>query len=151
MQTGNLTVEQQINRENEEKSIIIGREQLNTPPIWLIDDVATNEYKRIVLEMEKINVIGNLDYNNVGAYCNAFSNYIKVTEELKGQDYALERETRTGNMLIRNPLIDIQTNYANEMRKFASTCGLTIDSRLKAATTTTTKSNQEIDKKYGNI
>ncbi|MBU5331423.1 phage terminase small subunit P27 family [Anaerocolumna aminovalerica] len=151
MQKGNLTVLQQEKKRLEEEYVRTGKNQLKTPPIWLIDDIAKKEFKRIVKELEKIDIIGNLDLNNLGAYCNAFSHYIHVTEQLNGQDYYIARETRTGVIFVKNPLIDIQTNYANEMRKFASLCGMTIDSRLKAATTKVNKQQEEINKKFGGI
>jgi P27 family predicted phage terminase small subunit len=151
MQKGNLTVLQQEKKRLEEEYVRTGKNQLKTPPIWLIDDIAKKEFKRIVKELEKIDIIGNLDLNNLGAYCNAFSHYIHATEQLNGQDYYIERETRTGVIVVKNPLIDIQTNYANEMRKFASLCGMTIDSRLKAAGLKIDKEQQEIDRKFGGI
>ncbi len=149
MQKGNLTVLQQEKKRLEEEYIRTGKDQLKYPPIWLIDDIAKKEFKRIVKELKGINVIGNLDVNNLGAYCNAFSNYIHVTEQLNGQDYYIARETRTGAIVVKNPLVDIQTNYATEMRKFASLCGMTIDSRLKAATIKIDKQQETISSKFG--
>ncbi len=151
MQKGNLTVFQQEKKRMEEEYIRTGRNQLKTPPIWLIDDIAKKEFKRIVKELKEIDMIGNLDLNNLGAYCNAFSNYIHVTEQLKDQDYYVVRETRTGTIIVKNPLIDIQTNYASEMRKFASLCGMTIDSRLKTASIKISKEEEEINRKFGGI
>jgi phage terminase small subunit len=74
-----------------------------------------------------------------------------VTAELKDQDYCIRRETRTGAIIVQNPLIGIQKNYADEMRRFAALCGLTIDSRLKAATVKTEQKDEEIKQKFGNI
>ena len=87
----------------------------------------------------------------MGGYCNAYANYIKATEILKDQTYYIDRETRTGVIVVKNPMVDIQTNYAAEMRKFAALCGLTIDSRLKAAVTKTEKTEDMIQQKFGNI
>jgi P27 family predicted phage terminase small subunit len=151
MQRGNLTVLQQEKKRIEEEYIRTGKNQLKYPPIWLIDEIARKEFKRIVKELKDIEVIGNLDVNNLGGYCNAFSNYIHVTEELKGKPFYVDRETRTGTITVQNPLIDIQTNYATEMRKFASLCGMTIDSRLKVATIKADKEQEAINKKFGGI
>lgn len=87
----------------------------------------------------------------MGGYCNAYANYIKATDILKEQTYYIDRETRNGVIVVKNPMVDIQTNYANEMRKFASLCGLTIDSRLKAAVTKTEKTEEMIQERFGNI
>lgn len=151
LQKGNLTVMQQEKKRLEEAYICTGKNQLKKPPIWLIDEIATKEFKRIVKELKEIDIIGNLDLNNLGAYCNAFSNYIHVTEKLNQEDYYITRETRTGTILVKNPLIDIQTNYSSEMRKFAALCGMTIDSRLKVATTKVNEEQENINKKFGGI
>lgn len=151
MQKGNLTVSQQLTRKEEEASVTTSRSRLKRPPAWLTDEDAIKEYKRLAKELDKIGIVGNLDINNLAAYCNAYINYLKATDELAGQPFCIERETRTGTMVVKNPLIDIQTNYANEMRKFASLCGLTIDSRLKAAAEKTTKTEDTISQKFGSI
>lgn len=149
MQKGNITQLVQYVRGAEEKQIVTGKNQLSRPPDWLIDEVAISEYKRIIKEMKKIEIIGNLDRNNVACYCNAFANYVKITQDLKNEPGVLMRETRTGAIVVRNPKIDLQRMYADEMRKFASLCGLTIDSRLKAAANKTSKQEDETKEQFG--
>ena len=151
MQKAHLTLVEKQNRRQEEESVVTGNNQLKTPPKWLINDTAKKEWRRIVKELHKIDIVGNLDYANLGGYCNAYANYIKATEILKDQTYYIDRETRTGVIVVKNPMVDIQTNYAAEMRKFAALCGLTIDSRLKAAVTKTEKTEDMIQQKFGNI
>ena len=92
-----------------------------------------------------------MDYANLAGYCNAYANYIKVTEAMRDQDYCIERETRTGTITVKNPMVDIQKTYASEMRRFASLCGLTIDSRLKAAVNKRDKKENEIMEEFGAI
>ena len=150
-QRGNLTVLTMQTRMAEEKSVSTGKNQLKRPPDWLIDEVAKKEWRRIVKELEKIGLVGNLDRNNLGGYCNAFANYVKSTNILKEQTYYIDRETRNGVIVVKNPMVDIQRTYADEMRRFASLCGLTIDSRLKAAAVKTDKGKEDILKKFGNI
>lgn len=151
MQKAHLTLVEKQNRKMEEESVTTGNNQLKTPPKWLINDTAKKEWRRIVKELNKISIVGNLDYANLGGYCNAYANYIKATDILKEQKYYIDRETRNGVIVVKNPMVDIQTNYANEMRKFASLCGLTIDSRLKAAVTKTEKTEEMIQERFGNI
>lgn len=150
-QRGNLTVYTMQNRAKEEQDATTGKNQLKRPPDWLIDDVAKKEWRRIVKELEKINLVGNLDRNNLGGYCNAFANYVKATNILKEQTYYIDRETRNGIIVVKNPMVDIQKGYAEEMRRFAALCGLTIDSRLKAAATRTSKTQTSIEDKFGVI
>lgn len=151
MQKAHLTLVEKQNRIEEEKSVSTGKDQLRTPPNWLINDVAKKEWKRIVKELKKNNIVGNLDRANLGGYCNAYANYIKATDILKDQAYYIDRETRTGVIVVKNPMVDIQQTYAAEMRKFAALCGLTIDSRLKAAATKTEKTEEMIKQRFGNI
>ena len=54
-------------------------------------------------------------------------------------------------IVVKNPMVDIQKGYAEEMRRFAALCGLTIDSRLKIASAKTSKVEDEIESKFGII
>ena len=83
MQTKNLTKEEIIEKKQQENLIVVGREDLHKPPIWLIDNIAKKEFKRIVKNFENLDVIGNLDLNNIAGYCNAYSMYIKATQDYK--------------------------------------------------------------------
>ena len=149
MQKGNLTVVTKERREGEEEKARTGVDQLRSPPDWLINKEARKEWRRLIKELKEIELVGNLDRNNLGGYCNAFANYLQVTELLKDQEYYLERETRTGTIIVKNPLIDVQKSYAEEMRRFAALCGLTIDSRLKAVAAKADAEEQELKERFG--
>lgn len=151
MQKGNITNIDAERKKQEEKSVTTGKDQLKTAPKWLINPEARNEWRRITKELKEIEVVGNLDKNNLGAYCNAFANYLNATEKLKDEDFLIERKTRTGTIIVRNPLIDVQRIYAEEMRKFASLCGMTIDARLKAAVIKTNAAEEILEEKFGAI
>lgn len=159
MQKGHLTVEQQETMKQAEGLVTVGREQLGKPPAWLIDKTAKAEFKRIVKEFEKVNVVGNLDLNNIAGYCNAYAFYRKVTKELVTTPMTITVQEDEGNdtkeTIIMNPLYrnlsKNQRDYADEMRKFASLCGLTIDSRLKVGTVQTSQINEEIVGEFGEI
>ena len=151
LQSGHLKVIDGQKKRIAEESIKTEKNQLKRPPDWLIDDVAKKEWRRVVKELAKINIAGNLDKNNIGAYCNAFANYVKATEILKDQTYYIDRETRNGVIVVKNPMVDIQKGYAEEMRRFATLCGLTIDSRLKAGVAKANKQQEDIEKRFGAI
>ena len=153
MQSKHLTKEEIEQKEEQESLIIIGREDLQKPPSWLIDIRAKKEFERIVKNFENIEVIGNLDLNNIAGYCNAYSMYIKATQEFKkAKDLMITKQMTNGAYTeIPNPIIKIQRQCAEEMRKFASLCGLTIDSRLKLAVQKTTKERQDIEDDFGDI
>ena len=53
--------------------------------------------------------------------------------------------------MVKNAMKEIKKMYSEEMRKFASMCGLTIDSRLKAATIAREGIDNEINDEFGDI
>ena len=138
MQKGNLTVEQQVTLEQAEEMVSVGKEQLAKPPTWLIGKCARNEFKRVVKEMEKVQIFGNLDVNNLACYCNAFAMYRKVLDLVKIRPADKD-------------LTDILKKHADEMRKFAALCGLTIDSRLKLGASMAAQKDVEIEGNFGDI
>lgn len=151
MQKGHVVKDELEKRRQEEEYVTVGKNQLKRAPVWLVDDVAKKEWSRLIKELDKIDIIGNLDKNNLGAYCNAFSRYLQVSKELSEGTLLVEKQTKYGAQTVPNPLIAIQKVYAEEMRKFAALCGLTIDSRLKAAVTKTPKKEEEISEMFGDI
>lgn len=151
MQKGNLTIAQQEQKKSEESYVITGKEQLAKTPKWILNKIASEEYKRVSKELAKINVIGNLDVNNLAGYCNAYAFYREATQLLQNQSLLIEKETQYGKVTAENPLINIQRKYAEEMRKFASLCGLTVDSRLKAAVVKIHKDEEDILDEFGEI
>ncbi|MGL4573020.1 MAG: phage terminase small subunit P27 family [Clostridium sp.] len=152
LQTGNLTQEQQLEKEQEEELIKLNSEQLEKPPKWLRDNIAKKEWKRLVEQFRTISVISNLDLNNLGAYCNAYSFYLDATNQLKGEPLITEYTNKFGaTNYVENPLIKIQMKYSDEMRKYSSLLGLSIDSRLKLATIKSTENKKDIDSEFGDI
>ncbi|EGT0683789.1 phage terminase small subunit P27 family [Clostridium perfringens] len=152
LQNGNLTCTQKNDRELEEDSIIIGKEQLENPPSWLRNKVAKDEWKRLVEQLKTLKIISNLDLNNLGAYCNAYSWYIETTKQLKKEPLIINYTNKANaTNLIENPLIKIQMKYSDEMRKYASLLGLSIDSRLKLASLKGKKKKDKISDEFGDI
>ena len=152
-QTGNLTVKFQRQREFEEALITVDKSQLIHPPDWLVDEVAVNEYKRVTKLLDDIEIIGNLDLSNIGGYCNAYAMYCKATSEL-ARDISLNKSMKVigGNgQEVENPLIGIQRKYAQEMRNFERLCGLTVDSRLKFASSKAKEIDDNITDNFGDI
>ena len=154
LQTGNLTVLQQDQRKREEARATTSKHKLLAPralPDGLVDEIAVNEYKRVRKLLKEIDVICDLDLYNLVAYCNAYSGLRKVTEQMHDQPYVLEKETQYGTTYYKNPLLNVQKDYSDEMLKFAKQCGMTIDSRLKAASLKTTKEEDVIETRFGAI
>lgn len=152
-QKGHLTKVTQINRQNEMDSVKTKSDEILKAPAWLHDPLARNEWRRIVPQLLEIDIVGNLDLSSIAGYCNAFAQYRRATEKLKDEPLVYDSyDEKTGAEYHKeNPTIKVQTNAAAEMRKFASLCGLTIDSRLKAAATKTKQKQDEIETAFGVI
>lgn len=150
LKTGDMKIVDIQRRQQEESAVKTDASQLDTPLDWL-DDMARQEWNRLIVDLKPIDILGNLDVNNLAGYCNAYSMYRKATEELKKSDLTVRRQTKTGMHLAENPLIGIQKKYAEEMRKFGALCGLTFDSRLKAGAHKVEEVQDAILAKFGNI
>ncbi len=151
-QEGNLTRKQQEEKRLQEEIVQTGAEQLDNPPTWLRDSIAKKEWKRLVEQFKTIGIISNLDLNNLGAYCNAYSSYIEATKEMQGKSLTIEHTNKAGaTNIIENPLIKIQIKYSDEMKKYSSLLGLTIDSRLKMATIKLKETTKDIVDDFGDI
>lgn len=151
-QAGNLTREAKDRKQLEEQAVKTGAEDIFKTPSWLVDKIAKEEYKRILKDLRKIEIVGNLDLANLAGYCNAYSLYRKATMQLSDQDLIVVKVSAGGARYdAENPLIMVQKKYAEEMRKFASMCGLTIDSRLKAAVMKVDRTEDEIEDEFGDI
>lgn len=147
-QTGNLTKEVQTRRNIEQEMIITDNSYFLKPPKWLVNPVAIEEYKRIANELKKLDMLGNLDANALGKYCNAFAKYTKITEMLEDAPFTVANSA--GNV-VENPLFNLQLKFSKEMRDNARLCGITIDSRLKFASQRLDSIDDEISDEFGNI
>ena len=153
-QGGNLSKEMLERKMEEERTATASRSLIKSKrkiPEGLIDDQAVAEYKRVRKLLENIEVICDLDIMNLVNYCNAFSNHRRVVEEMTHQGYVLDKETQYGPQKYKNPLINVEKDYAEEMRKFASLCGMSIDSRLKAASIKVAEEKDDIEGRFGGI
>lgn len=116
-----LTKEEIERKKIAEEAVSTEKDQLKIYPEWLVNEVAINEWKRIVSQLTEKSMIGNLDYNNLGAYCNAFAKWKDITGKLK-MDILVVGEI--------NPLVQVELKYSDEMKKFGNLLGLSIESRL---------------------
>lgn len=128
-QRGDLRVVVMQQKKAEEEAVQTGNDELQSPPEWL-DEFARSEWYRVVPQLLKIEIVGNLDYSNIAGYCNAFSKFRQAV--IDGND-------------------SLQIKYGPELRRFADQCGMTINSRLKAATTKIAKQDEVIEERFGVI
>lgn len=147
LQTSHRTKAEILRRVQEQDRVAVTAEDVEKPPAWL-SPAAKKEWRRVVPQLLKINVIGNLDLSSIAGYCETFAQWVAVTKELHTQDLVIT--TEDGRMY-ENPLVKLQMSYAQEMRRFSDMAGLSINARLKASATMQNKIEDEIKADFGDI
>lgn len=143
-QKGNLTVIQQQQKELEEEraKTFVGKEELKNPPNWLVNEIAIEEWKRIVKELEATPLFNNLDYNNLGVYCNSVAKYSELVKQV-GMKFRIGKEL--------NNLVSLELKYSDEIKKYASLLGLTLDGKLKLITGDIKAEANQTEEEFGDI
>lgn len=145
-QTGHLRVIDMQERLAEEEMASGGKASLRTPPDEMFfDENAKKEWKRAVKLLKEQKLFGDLDRNNLLCYCNAFAQYLKATQQLREAGAFV---TANGK---KHPLVLVQKDFLAEAKAYAALCGLTVDSRLKAAAKKTDETEKQIRKNFGAI
>lgn len=153
MSTGDLTKKRQTEKAMQGSMIVQDPEDLDKLPQELINTKAKKEWKRVVPELKKMDIVGRLDIANLVAYCNAYAKYCEATQILKKKPLTISLYNDEGDLIScrENPTINVQIKYADQFRKFADQCGLTINSRLKWAATKMKKQEEQIESEFGAI
>ena len=141
LQTKHLTKAEKEKKKIEE-SIIFDKDALKNKPDWLVDEVAREEWDRLVNEFSKNTLICNLDYNNLGAYCNAFAKWIKKKKKV-GLKIVVGKQS--------NPYVNLELKYSEEMRKYATLLGMTAEGKLKLKGIKTESKEKEVINEFGDI
>ena len=147
MNNSHLTKDVQSEKAAQSAMIVQDPADLDRLPQDLLDTKAKKEWKRVVPDLKKMDIVGRLDISNLVAYCNAYSKYCEATKALRGQPLTIEGPTGPKE----NPLINVQLKYQEAFRKAADQCGLTINSRLKWAATKLKKQEEQIEDEFGAI
>lgn len=151
MQSKHLTNAEKEEKQQQEEILILGKDQLEIPPDWLIDEIAIEEFMRVTKELSTVNIVGNLDLSNIGGYSNAFSTYVHAIECLQGKSSIVKEVNKSGVKLVENPYLKVRDNAASEMRKFGALCGINVDGRLKLASISINKQQNDITDEFGDI
>lgn len=132
----------EINKKKlEEEAVYVGRDQLENPPKWLVNEEGKKEWIRLVEQFGKKSMISNLDYNNLGLYCNAFIRYKKISGNLTKQGVMVGRE--------HNPLVSLEIKYSDEIKKYSALLGLTSESRLNLGSNKINEEDQKMEDEFG--
>ena len=144
---GDLTKSAREAKRQQDAMIVQDPSDLDAIPEDLENTKAIKEWKRVVPDLKKMDIVGRLDISNLVAYCNAYSRYCEATKALRGQPLTVP----SSSGMKENPLINVQIKYADMFRKFADQCGLTINSRLKWAATKQKQQEEQIESEFGAI
>lgn len=147
MSSGDLTKKVRSEKASQSSMIVQDSADLDRLPQDLLDTKAKKEWKRVVPDLKKMDIVGRLDISNLVAYCNAYSKYCEATKALRGQPLTVPSPSGEKE----NPLISVQLKYQEAFRKAADQCGLTINSRLKWAATKMKKQEEQIESEFGAI
>lgn len=155
-QKGHLTREQQDNIRATEDASDIENDQLRNAPRWLTDKAARAEWKRLIKELKKAGLVCNLDRNNVGMYCNCWSDFLRVSKLIKtllpeDEKDLMPLDDGVPSMELYTSLIKLRKTLIDDMMKISRTCGLTLDSRLKAGQLKVDKVADAIEDAFGDI
>lgn len=148
LHTGHHTKEELATMEAENNAATCGRSCLTgRPPKELIDSRARAEWKRITEILAGMEIIGDLDRYSLIAYANAWSLYVKSTLELSEQGLVIETEKGP----VKNPLINTQNTFWEQLKAAAAKAGLSVDTRLKHAALKVQDETDEMTNRFGDF
>lgn len=148
-QKGHLTKATQEGRAYEESMLYSDRKNIQKIPSALFRDTAARkEYKRILPGLLDNEVVNNLDRNNIVVYCNSWSEYQELEEELKTEPRYL---TSRDGKLYENPKIRTSRDAYRQMTAAGEKLGLSVSSRLSAAALKAKKQEEQLKDDFGDI
>jgi P27 family predicted phage terminase small subunit len=106
-----------------------------SPPAYL-NVYAREEWDRIAGTLYAIGTLREIDQNNLGAYCMAYSRWRQAEEDLErmaqldGSTHGAVLKTKHGNF-IQNPLVGVANTLRRDMQRLASEFGLSPSSRTQ--------------------
>ncbi len=150
MQTGNLTRETQEKRKYEESLVNTGKTDLDDVPANLfLDAVARKEYKRVLADLKKIDIIGNLDRANLISYANSYALYVKTCKKMKAKGF--EDIVLTAQGMKPNPLYMILDQTKREMEAAGKALGMSATARLQIASAKAKDQEEDLKDTFGDI
>ncbi|MFR2314911.1 phage terminase small subunit P27 family [Terrisporobacter sp.] len=143
---GNYSKEFLQKRLEQEKSITGDSDNIIIPKFIEKDEIAVEEYLRIVQELQKVNLVTNVDCTLLGIYADSYSKYVESTMCMLNEPLVTEYTNKGGatNPVI-NPYIKVQQQYATMLMKISSLYGLDPASRSKIAHLTPSNKEEEVD------
>lgn len=124
--TGKIGKEKIKERQLQEKRIKLDNENLKAPA-YLVE-AARVEFERVVAEASKIEILDNLDLSILAIYCNAYAQYLEITEEIFKEKISHRYVTADKKI---SPLVNAQDKIIKQIMTCSSKLGLATTDRLK--------------------
>ena len=149
LQKGHIMKQTQAERRYEESMVSNNRDQIaKIQRRMFVDATAYKEYKRNLPQWLDSDFISNQERNDIVVYCNAWSRYVRLTEELKTEEEFLV--TKVGQKY-PNPKIREAGDAYKQMSAAGNKLGMSFSSRLSAAAAKAKKQQQELEDEFGDI
>ena len=146
LQTGNLTRATKDRRAYEEGLAASEKASIKkVPKSLLVDDIAVAEYKRVLKELLRIDIIGDLDRGNLIVYCNAFSGYMRACEAIKQPDFDPIVANRP------SPWYSIRDQERKAMEAAGKALGMSVSSRLSVVAKKADQQEEALKQAFGDI
>lgn len=121
-------------RIEKEKALTGDSDNIPPPAFILSDEIALEEFYRVVDELKKVKIVTNVDSTMLGIYADSYSKYYQATLAMENQDLVTDytNKGKQTNQVV-NPYIKIQMQYAQQIMKISSLYGFDPSSRAKIA------------------
>ena len=131
---GNYSKEMIQERLEQEKSITGDNDNIIIPLFIKDDEIAVEEFLRIVEELRKVNLVTNVDSTMLGIYADCYSKYVESTMAMSNEPLVIDYTNKGGETnSVPNPYIKIQNQYIQMLMKISTMYGLDPSSRSKIA------------------
>lgn len=143
---GNYSKEVIQERLEQEKNITGDSNNIIIPLFIRNDEVAVEEFLRIVEELKKVNLVTNVDSTMLGIYADCYSKYVESTMAMSNEPLVIDYTNKGGETnSVPNPYIKIQTQYMQMLMKISEKYGLDPSSRSKIAHLQPTDKEEKVD------
>lgn len=144
--TRKISKEDREKREKQEAQLKLEREEL-LPPSFL-GEVAAQEFSRVIEEVEKIDLLDNLDLTTLAVYANAWEQYVNCAEHIRDNGVTSQRVNAQGSYEVISPYVTAQANYAKQIMQCSTKLGLATTDRLKLIVPTEAETTENRFLKY---
>ena len=143
---GNYSKEMIQDRLEQEKSITGDSDNVVIPLFIKHDEIAVEEFLRIVEELKKVNLVTNVDSTMLGIYADCYSKYVESTMAMANQPLVVEYTNKGGETnSVPNPYIKIQNQDSQMLMKISEKYGLDPSSRSKIAHLQPSDKEEKVD------